>query len=41
MTQIIEEAEKDNNTVLFQMCKKLEGRGKVKVWIMVMQKTAG
>lgn len=38
MTQIIGEAEKENSTILFQMFKKLEGRGKVKVWIMVMQK---
>lgn len=36
MTQIIGEAEKDENTILFQIFKNLEGRGKVKVWIMVM-----
>lgn len=41
MTQIIGEAEKDNNTILFQMFKNLEGRGKVKVWIMMMQKSVG
>lgn len=40
MTQIIGEAEKDNSTILFQMFKKLEGRGQVKVWIMVMQKNS-
>ena len=38
MTQIIGEVEKDKNTILFQIFKNLEGRGKVKVWIMVMQK---
>lgn len=41
MTQIIGEAEKESNTILFQMFKKLEGRGKVKLWIMELEKPAG